>query len=298
MQVGSEFSLLDGVCTDPLAFSTADHQRVPRDFLNRAKQLVKTGGGNAPRLEIINYQVDGEIPAAKGTTERKPSQVDIVDVRVGDSDSDADDDHDIHDDHDDDDVLQCHKEAWAEEMILDVAVVEPVEACVLETMLDENEQVEPCDLETMLDKSEHLPKAGSPSNQFQEEYGGDAIRVAREVCPRLADVISIAPGDQPPPWLRSGQAVVYIIMIVGDGGTSFYVGETEALGNRLKSHARKMSEARMVHVFPVAKGGKSEAKRCESVVIARLRKVGARIYGSGIDSNHVHFDRRSMQDQK
>jgi len=86
---------------------------------------------------------------------------------------------------------------------------------------------------------------------------------------------------------------VYILAI-GLGGTgreTFYVGETESFSGRLKQHRSRFGKDSVKAAVLPVKGGKSEARKIETLVIRRLVKEGFPMEAIGdIDNNAVNYD--------
>ncbi|CEL93038.1 unnamed protein product [Vitrella brassicaformis CCMP3155] len=104
--------------------------------------------------------------------------------------------------------------------------------------------------------------------------------------------LHLQPGWQPPPVLE-GSACVYVLQRavgVGEGGRvekEAYVGETEALGQRLLQHRMKpqWSDSATL-VLPV--GSRTHARLLEARTIAALRRDGIAL-SSDHDAQHIRF---------
>ena len=94
----------------------------------------------------------------------------------------------------------------------------------------------------------------------------------------LSSIFTVEPDFDPPPRVAAGVACVYLLEIQLGAPTktnSFYIGETENLADRLKSHRQRFCEEwlKMV-VFPLSDGGRSEARSIEARGIVALQRSG------------------------
>lgn len=134
--------------------------------------------------------------------------------------------------------------------------------------------------ESMSTSSETPPVKSRPAtrmseNQQQEELDFQrAIALAEDLTGQVS--IPIPPRWNPPPALCNNQSCVYMIELKANP-PKYYVGETDALSQRLKKHRSKgepWSTSRAV-AMPVA--DKSEARAWESRLIQKLAQSGFRM---------------------
>ena len=126
--------------------------------------------------------------------------------------------------------------------------------------------------------------AASAKEDFENSHTAadleKAISIVSCLSPAInqADVITLEPHFDPPPRLGAGVACLYLLEIHEgsfSGMPSFYIGETENLADRLKAHRQRFGAegVRMV-VFPLSRGGRSEARNCEARGIVELQRSG------------------------
>jgi predicted GIY-YIG superfamily endonuclease len=131
-------------------------------------------------------------------------------------------------------------------------------------------------------------------NQQQEELDFQrAIALAEDLTGQVS--IPIPPRWNPPPALCNNQSCVYMIELKANP-PKYYVGETDALSQRLKKHRSKgepWSTSRAV-AMPVA--DKSEARAWESRLIQKLAQLRTEEH-SGIfyDANRVEVNRIELR---
>ena len=114
-----------------------------------------------------------------------------------------------------------------------------------------------------------------------------AIPVVRGVCKKFLgdeDPVVLEPGYDPPPRLTADRSCVYVLEM----GGLLYVGETDALENRLRIHRQTHGDGLTVVVFPLVKAGKSRARQLETKAIKALQKKGFPMLAQG-DGTHTHF---------
>jgi hypothetical protein len=101
----------------------------------------------------------------------------------------------------------------------------------------------------------------------------DAARVAKEIIGDECNAVQIPPRWMPPPSLE-GSSCLYVLEI-GTNPPSLYVGETDALANRMAQHRKKgVDWAMMRAVAFKIEGGKSDSRHFESLLIRKLAKEG------------------------
>lgn len=86
---------------------------------------------------------------------------------------------------------------------------------------------------------------------------------------------SVGENQDPPPSLE-GHACVYILRVRhGVKGTvRLYVGETESIRNRLKTHRQRRGREGSVEAIVVPLSSKTEARSVETLCIRELREAG------------------------
>ena len=103
------------------------------------------------------------------------------------------------------------------------------------------------------------------ANGFEE-----VIALAEEMTNSKA--LRIPPQWMPPPSLE-GMSCLYVIEV--GNPPRYYVGETDSLSKRLTQHRRKGNDWAMLKAAVVGmKGGKSDSRHVESLLIRRLAKEG------------------------
>ena len=108
-----------------------------------------------------------------------------------------------------------------------------------------------------------------------------AIEIIIGLSPEIdsENITVLEPHWEAPPRLAAGTACLYLLEITEGNcervSPSFYLGETEHLADRLKSHRQRFGSdsVRMV-VFPLTQGGRSEARSCEARGIVELHRAG------------------------
>ena len=90
--------------------------------------------------------------------------------------------------------------------------------------------------------------------------------------------------EHPPAKVSYGCSVVYVIR---DANGWTYVGETESIANRLKSHRQKYGSDIDSRVVTVAQG-KSTARAIETAAIREFRSQGVPMK-SDFDGSHENF---------
>jgi hypothetical protein len=119
------------------------------------------------------------------------------------------------------------------------------------------------------------PAADRPTPTERAEWRSQfdrSVELVRQACEgHLEDETPVHMGPQatPPVWLISF-ACLYLLLLP-DGTT--YLGESDAIAERLKTHRRAKGKAIECAVFPV-RGGKSVARRLETQALAALQQAG------------------------
>eukprot|EP00667_Euglena_gracilis_P000511 EG_transcript_511 len=125
------------------------------------------------------------------------------------------------------------------------------------------------------------------STAAQEERFGQAVKIVREACQELLDPTlsecRLRPGEMPPVGLTA-RGCLYMLHLA-DG--SFYIGETDAVYDRLEAHRQLKGRHLEAVVFAVV-GGKSAARKAEAIAIRSLQRAGLGPANSK-DSQHRNF---------
>jgi len=133
----------------------------------------------------------------------------------------------------------------------------------------------------------------------------DAIRLIERFTGAKSNVVHIPPMWTSPPSLE-GHTCVYILeidcsvlnSIANDNSNSiscstrYYVGETDSLSRRLKQHRAKGDDwAQLTAVAIDIKGGKSEARYIESLLIRKMSIMGFNMVSVN-DGRSIQTDQR------
>jgi len=107
----------------------------------------------------------------------------------------------------------------------------------------------------------------------------------------LAQVLTLGRGEVVPAN-ATGKSFVYALELEGPDAGRWYVGETDDLPGRLRSHAEGATRGGWASALAVAvapSGGKSAARRAEAEAIRLFRETGLFLRGGGADAAHSQF---------
>jgi predicted GIY-YIG superfamily endonuclease len=142
----------------------------------------------------------------------------------------------------------------------------------------------------------------------REENGGGAVEREIGDIPNLdlgaacnileavsnASAITLPAKFTPPPYLE-GRSCVYVLEVPetsAEGGSMYYVGESDGVGKRLKAHRSKrmrgLSWSNCKGKIVEVEEGKGQARRMESEVIKRMEAMGFGMI-SVADKSHTNF---------
>ncbi len=173
-----------------------------------------------------------------------------------------------------------------------------------ENLADDASPTEPRISGSFGTSQQSLSAAGSEPCPVSAPPGDEAVR---GVTALLQSITGSAPVSVPPGWgcppAFEGRACVYVLEVPGEerGGNDqakkavhYYVGETEALAQRIEFHRGRSENALgwklLTAVVCPVDGGKSEARRVESYMIKKLVGNGLKLISTA-DGAHLHFAR-------
>mmetsp|Transcript_5014 Transcript_5014/g.20573 ORF Transcript_5014/g.20573 Transcript_5014/m.20573 type:complete len:295 (-) Transcript_5014:650-1534(-) len=131
------------------------------------------------------------------------------------------------------------------------------------------------------------PRLEGDALEAQLRYELEAAHQAsRGPTPRLAassGLVRVPRGFEPPPALAA-TSCVYALHFADD---AVYVGETDAIRDRLARHRKKGPRWRAAHALVVPVGDKSVARRVETLVIRALKSRGVTLESVVDGDRHV-----------
>ena len=109
------------------------------------------------------------------------------------------------------------------------------------------------------------------SSSFHNSIEKDDIKEVLPIIKPLSDDTPVyIPPNWTPPASLEGKSVVYVLLVKG----RYYIGETDSLAKRIRHHRSKSGWADGSSVAVRVKGGKTNARNLESLLIRKFASAG------------------------
>uniref|UniRef100_A0A0K6S9E2 DNA mismatch repair proteins mutS family domain-containing protein n=1 Tax=Chromera velia CCMP2878 TaxID=1169474 RepID=A0A0K6S9E2_9ALVE len=303
------FRLERGVCTESLAVQTAARFGLPQKVLERTVELGKSFDSDCRGAVLLSAEEEDGLSAASTCGSLSDDSSDPLCSSGSSSHTGAETERSVGRERDGE---MLEGEGGLEREWLERTTSSSSSAADVDSVLERADAIVSGLVSDFLAP---LLASPSPSPSAASSARGPGTGRPGEGPSPLPVSLSIPPGWAAPPRLEA-QPVLYLLALpvplsrsppssdsptrTGGGrvqggkidGVKLYVGETEALGQRLQQHRSKgpawKGAPALAWALPAWAGGRSATRRLEASAIAKLRASGFRLE-SDHDGSHQHF---------